>query len=275
MNNQINWDAPDRTQIESLTAAYGNKFVVQKLFAETGLTAIETRLFTPDATDEEIQRSVDEIFSKGKGAAVRFSYGNELNLPRGFFDDPEACMDFIRAERRDYALILQEYTQLEDSFELYMDSDRIYLQVMPGIWEVDSSASPDIVEMVDNGTKVYRYKGVRTAKYLDDRRKFTQKQDQPYTIAQLESFFEQVLELKDKLELIRGLYNPLFCHFYRDADGRLTFINIRNFGEIQFNSESPDNLYSVKRASDLEEKSGMVKHQYFLMFSQIVQMTLR
>jgi hypothetical protein len=125
----------DRAALDKDIETSGTKFAVRKLFYDLDMCGVQTLLLPPGALQPEIEDTLNQLEIESKGVTVRFSYAKALNLPRGFFRDRERCLNFILEQNRDYSIIIQECTKLENSFELYMDEKSLYLQVMPGIWE--------------------------------------------------------------------------------------------------------------------------------------------
>src|SRR3989344_876022 len=212
------------TNIESDAEKFGTKFAIQKLFYNLGMCEIDTKLFEPETPIEKIEEDLGKMKATDRGFTVRFSYKNALNLPRGFFKTPQECLDFIKKERKDYAVIVQEYTQLVNSFELYYDGNLSYLQALGGIWEVDATETPDIVQEKDEELTIWRFRQPRQAKLVDNKNKFYKKRQAPFTFAQLQNFYKKLEPYKNRLEIVRKNFNPLFCHFYEDDMGRLCFI---------------------------------------------------
>jgi hypothetical protein len=243
-------------EIESDVEKFGTKFAVQKLFYKLGMCGIDTRLFEPETSIDEIEKNLGEMEATDRGFTVRFSYKNALNLPRGFFKTPQECLDFIKKERNDYAIIIQEYTRLINSFELYDDGNVSYLQVLPGIWEVDATEAPDIVQEKAGELTIWRFRQPREAKLINDKNKFYKEKRDPFTFSQLKEFYKKLESYKDRLEIVRKKFNPLFCHFYEDDQGRFCFINLRNVGGVPINEGSPSAFHVVKGISDIETWDG-------------------
>lgn len=235
---------------------FGTKFAVQKLFYDLGMCGIQTRLFEPSTPTEKITEALSELDVESRGATVRFSFKDTLNLPRGFFRGQQKCIDFIQGERKDYAIIVQEYTQLVNSFELYSDGNLFYLQVLPGIWEVDATEAPDIIQNKDGNLSIWRIRQPRKAKLVNNENQFYTKERNPFTFAQLQEFYAKLQPYKDRLDYIRRVFNPLFCHFYGDDQGRLCFINVRNVGEVPINEDSPPIFHIIKGPFDIEKWDG-------------------
>lgn len=245
----------ERAEVEQDVEKYGTKFAIQKLFFNLGMCGIQTRLFEPETPIKKIEEAFREM-PADRGFTIRFSYKNTLNLPRGFFRTPQECLEFIKRERRDYAIIIQEYTQLINSFELYSDGDLFYLQVLPGIWEVDTKEAPDVVQEKGGDLTIWRFRQSRQAKFINDERKFQAIEKDPFSSEQLQEFYRRLEPYKDKLEAIRKIFNPLFCHFYEDDKGRFCFINLRNVKEFTINEDSPSNFCVIKNSSDVEKWDG-------------------
>lgn len=234
-------------------AKYGTKYGIQKLFLDKGLCGIETRLFTPSSTADEISESISELNKDSKGVTVRFSHGSELNLPRGFFQDTRQAAKFVDTNRGDRAIILHEFSPLKNSFELFVDDNRRYLQVLPGMWEVDAGAAPDIIDTNDGHTTYWRYTRERATKYQGENNTFYVVQQQPFTFDQLEEFSARLEEQRAKVDEVREIFNPLFCHFFESVDGRFNFINLRDARKVSLNSDSPGMFHTIASASDIED----------------------
>lgn len=237
-------------------ARFGTKFAVQRMFCELGMCSVPTLLFEPHTALDQIAAALDG-FGEEHGVTVRFSYRNNLNLPRGFFQDHKQALAFIERERKDFALILQQYTQLVTSFELYSDADhQLYLQVMPGIWEVDTEEPPDIVQSQDSQLTIWRYTQARTAKVAQPGGTFTHIRQEPHTFEQLRQFHQQLVPYMPTLLAMRQVFDPLFCHFYEDVHGRLSFINIRHVGRVPINHDSPNLFHLVRLPVDVDAWDG-------------------
>lgn len=247
---------PTEVILKNDAEKFGTKFAVQKLFYDLGLCGIETRLFEPSTPTEKIAEALSELDVESRGATVRFSFKDALNLPRGFFRGQQECIDFIQRERKDYAVIVQEYTQLVNSFELYSDGNLFYLQVLPGIWEVDATEAPDIIQDKGGNLSIWCIRQPRKAKLVNNENQFYTEERNPFTFAQLQEFYTKLQPYKDRLDYIRKVFNPLFCHFYEDDQGRLCFINVRNVGEVPINEDSPSAFHVVKRTSDIDRWDG-------------------
>lgn len=235
---------------------FGTKFAVQKLFYDLGMCGIQTRLFEPQTPIEKIDQALLEMETNTQGFTVRFSFKDTLNLPRGFFRKPQECLDFISKERRDYAIIIQEYTQLVNSFELYSDGSLFYLQVLPGIWEVDTAEAPDIIQEKVGNLCIWRFQQTRKAKLTNSQNRFYTEERDPFSFIQLQEFYGKLEPFRDKLEIVRKTFDPLFCHFYEDYKGRLCFINVRNVGDVPINEDSPPIFHIIKGPFDIEKWDG-------------------
>ena len=127
---------------------------------------------------------------------------------------------------------------------------------MAGIWEVDATEAPDIIQKKDDELTIWRFRQPREAKLINDENKFYKEKRDPFTFAQLQEFYKKLEPYKDRLEIVRKIFNPLFCHFYEDDQGRLCFINLRNVGGVPINEGSPSAFHVVKDISDIETWDG-------------------
>ena len=230
---------------------FGTKYAIQKLFCDLDMAGVQTRLFTPDTPMEEIVTSLHALNITQSGVTVRFSHQNALNLPRGFFREVNKCLKFIDQERKNYAIIIQEYTTLRTSFELFTDGNLWYLQVLPGIWEIDSNCPPDILREISGEVVIWHFTQPRRIKVIDNEMQFCTLEHPPLGLSELFRFYTQLRTYRGKLEIIRQLFDPLFCHFYEDDKGKLCFINVRDFGTLPVNEESPQHFYVVKSEADV------------------------
>jgi len=247
---------PDWADLKHSAESFGKKFTAQKLFYEFGMCGIETRLFEPQFPTEKIARVLNELNIENRGVTVRFSFKDTLNLPRGFFNNRQKCIDFISNERKNYAVIVQEYTHLVNSFELYSDGSLSYLQVLPGIWEVDTNEPPDIIREKDGELTFWRFDQSRKAKLVNSDKGFYTEERFPFSFEQLKEFHKKLEPYKERLEMIRKMFNPFFCHFYEDNQGRFCFINIRDVGVVPINEDSPSFFHVVKNSSNIDTWDG-------------------
>lgn len=246
----------DRAALEKEIETSGTKFAVQKLFYDLDMCGVQTFLLPPRARLSEIKEALDQFEIESKGVTVRFSYAKALNLPRGFFCNRERCLNFILEQNRDYSIIIQEYTKLENSFELYMDSNILYLQVMPGIWEISTSDGPDIIKEEKGKLTIWRYSKMRSAKLADEEGAFYREGRVPFDFDTLLRFHSHLQEYRDRLDLLRQSFSPLCCHFYIDSQNRFSFLNVRDFGSFPINEDSPTHFYIVNSPTDIDQWDG-------------------
>jgi hypothetical protein len=128
--------------------------------------------------------------------------------------------------------------------------------VLPGIWEVDTTEPPDIIR--DNGgdLSIWRFRQSRKAKYVNSQNSFFIKERPPFSFAELKGLYEKLNPYRERLNAIRKLFNPLFCHFYEDSQGRFCFINVRNVGKVPINEDSPNIFHIIKSHSDIDNWDG-------------------
>lgn len=246
----------DRTALDKEIESSGTKFAVQKLFYDLDMCGVQTLLLSPGAPQSRIEKTLDQLDIESRGVTVRFSYGKALNLPRGFFRDRDKCLNFIYEQNKDYSVIVQEYTKLENSFELYMDEESLYLQVMPGIWEVSTDEGPDIIREEKGKLTIWRYSNPRMAKLANEDGNFYKEERNPFEFDTLLGFRVQLKEYQHRLELLKGVFTPLCCHFYVDDQNRFSFLNVRDFGNFPINDDSPKHFHTINSSSDIDQWDG-------------------
>lgn len=246
----------DRAALDKDIEFSGTKFAVQKLFYDLDMCGVQTLLLPPGAQPSEIEKTLNQLEIESKGVTVRFSYAKALNLPRGFFRDREKCLNFMLGQNRDYSIIVQEYTRLENSFELYMNAESLYLQVMPGIWEISTNEGPDIIREEKGKLTVWRYNHTRTAKLANEDGSFYAEVRKPFDFDTLLGFYIHLKEYQDRLELLKGVFTPLCCHFFVDDQNRFSFLNVRNFGNFPINEDSPTHFHTVNISLDIDQWDG-------------------
>lgn len=246
----------DKATLDEEIENFGTKFAVQRLFYNLGMCGVNTVLLPSGTSAQEIERTLCELEIESKGVTVRFSFKKALNLPREFFKNKDECIKFILSQRRDYSIIIQEYTKLEHSFELYIDEESIYLQIMPGIWEVSTNAPPDIIRKSKDELTIWRYSKPRIAKFANEYGNFYREERKPLDFETLSDFYQQTKKYQDRFELLKGIFSPLYCHFYEDDKHTFSFLNIRDFGEFPINNESPTRFHIVNYLSDIDRWDG-------------------
>lgn len=240
-----------RARFEEDIRNFGLKYSVQKLFNDLGMCEIKTNLFPSRFSLNEIENTLNELNINKIGVTIRFSHKKDLNLPRAFFKDKKKCLDFISKQDKRFSVIVQEYTNLQNSFELYMNED-IYLQVMPGIWEVSTKNPPDIISEKGGKLRIWRYAKPRLAKFVNPNGEFYQKETPAFNFDELKKFHQKLKIYRDRLNLLNKIFTPLCCHFYMDDKERISFLNVRDFGEFPINNDSPAHFYVINNIDGLK-----------------------
>jgi len=216
----------------------------------------KTVLLPPGTSPEKIERALSKLEIELKGVTVRFSYKKALNLPRGFFKKREECLKFILSQRSAYSIIIQEYTKLEFSFELYLNEGILYLQIMPGIWDVFTNVPPDIIREANGELTIWRYNKPRVVKLDTENNEFYFEKRKPLDFETLVDFYNRLRKYQAKLELLKAVFKPLCCHFYEDSRHIFSFINVRDFGEFPINSDSPIHFHLINSREDIDKWDG-------------------
>jgi hypothetical protein len=95
--------------------------------------------------------SLRSLFKKNfdfeKPITVRFSYKNQVNLPRNFFKTKDELKLWIEqlVISKKWELIVHEYLNVRRNFELLLHKTYLLLEHIPGMWESDNMLNPDVI----------------------------------------------------------------------------------------------------------------------------------
>lgn len=216
----------------------------------TNISSIKSRLFKTNFQNEEI--------------AVRYSYQNELGLPRYFASDVYDAFDFIKKTiNRHWFVIVHRYIQVYRSFELYITSNGYILEHIPGIWESDNTLNTDVI--VYNSEKQYAlvYPDERRNKILLPANEEKSMLFKPTSEDIITSWFLKTNKIIKKINNKLKKHYPLICHFVSDREDNWNFLNIRKTTSLLENkydtlthSTNKLHFYIVKNMSDVKRWDG-------------------
>lgn len=248
-------------EFEKLSGIYGNKAAAHYMFKDIGLFQGELLLFPPTYSINSIKKELEKKSSNLKNYAVRFSKKNQVNMPRGFFKTYSEALTFIGKNCEstgDASIIIHDVIIPNYSYELYWDNESFFIQVQPGIWEVDNTYPPDIMMQTRDGVKLYSYTETKTCRVVDENFQFKLKRNLPLSFEFLMSRYLEIIKLKETLEPFRKIFNPLFCHFIENENSKFQFINARKTSTIRLNSTLDDiNVFhKIRSIKDIENWDG-------------------
>ena len=139
-------------------------------FRANGLFEKRLEVFSCKLPLDTVLETSRPLFEGNKRTTVRFSQGNKIGLPRGFFSSWDDGRNFIeRNYRDDWDVIIHEYIRAVRSFEILFAPDLVLLEHIPGMWESDNRLQPDVIIMDRRKRELiyFRYLRERTGKFVD------------------------------------------------------------------------------------------------------------
>lgn len=151
--------APDGTEM-----MFTSKAVAMQVFSEKGLFDLPATVLKPGSSIEVIRAAVESILSRSEHITIRYSKSHAIGLPRGFARTVDEAMTFIAETITPvYGVILHQYMDVTNSFELLVDRDKMLVEHVPGMWESDNQIQPDVLHFSTRGVDVLRFNGSKTS----------------------------------------------------------------------------------------------------------------
>jgi hypothetical protein len=252
----------EKDKIQKYIKDLGNKAAAHLIFHELGLFNSPLLVFSPDFSAKKIKQDILKSKMNVNRLAVRFSYKNNINMPRGFFTSLQNALKFIEKERGKHkkaSIIVHDIITPSYSYELYWDDNNFYIQLLPGIWEMDNPNPPDIILQNNKETVLHTYSETRYCKYINDECGFADHVIPPMPMRDLESKYRKINKLKNKVKILKSFFNPLFCHFIENSNGNLFFINARqtsSFDLSKIGYNNPKIFHKISSVNDIELWDG-------------------
>lgn len=243
---------PDFSEIK--ITDIGMKANAMKKFYSLGLFQKKLLVAEAGTTINEIMRLLQETGMK-RQITVRYSCGCELGLPRGFVLGEEGVYSFLKQTwNPDWTVILHESIAVKDSYELYMDEEKIILEHIPGMWESDNQTTPDVWLYQDNKVTVFAAGSVRVARY-EDLISEEYLYIEPCSEEELKKTAQMVFEYIKILKKNWAVTNGINFHFVRDQEDKCYFLNYREMMKFP-DWESAENLTVIHSKEDLFRWKG-------------------
>jgi hypothetical protein len=235
---------------------FGTKYLAQRLFKDLGLVQIDVRCFDKGWIPARLVGEATEMLKTYPAIVIRTSKLDLLNMPWQFVTEIDEAARFIKHLDSGYELILQEYDHLAFSCELLLDGHQAILQVMPGIWEVDSRETPDtVIFTLEREVRRDRFLVARKGKLLDGKGRRVDARFAPVEPATLDGLVAYCRERWEVLDLTRrSIWNPLHCYFHVDHEGRISFQNVRpsRLPIPDLFTETPTAFHAITKVEDVE-----------------------
>ena len=236
---------------------YGTKAAAMQFFKMNELFSMPLRVINPGADISHIYNIITELFSETKFVTIRFSRGNEIGLPRGFFKSPTEAKIFLQSNyQRDFSTIAHGYIDVARSFELLIGHDFAILEHIPGMWESNSNLHPDVIEVRNNSAKAYIYKKTRKisiGKEFKNHKDF----ENPISTLEVNEFVELLNHVSDIIRQDKNIKLPINIHAVWDCiTETYQCLNIRKGFEPVVTRLSIGEFHLVECLSDLDSWNG-------------------
>lgn len=236
----------------------GMKWNAMKFFIENGMFEKKALLLEAHLSLDEVKRRLyDAEFLEG-ALTVRFSYKNQIGMPRAFAPGKQEAYEFIKKNwTEECALIIYESIFVQDSYELYMDTEKFILEHVPGIWESDSKLLADSLVIRGEDTEFWRVEVSREAKF-EDYLGCSKRIVPPLLRKEFVQEREQLWKYVDKIEKLGNQAYPINFHYVKDNRRRTYFLNCRFSEHITDFYAVGKEAYPVKSCGDFEGWNGQM-----------------
>lgn len=234
----------------------GLKWNAMKYFLDNNMFPKKVLLLEAHLSLKEIKERLYDTKFDGDVLTVRFSYKNQIGMPRAFIHGKEEAFDFIKKNwTRECALIIYDDICVQDSYEVYMDDEKTILEHVPGMWESDSKLLADFIVAYKDYAEFWRVEEPREAKF-EDYLGSSKRVVPPFSREELIEEWEQLQIYIDKIKRIGNLQYPINLHYVRDNRRRIYFLNLRKAKYITNFCAYGKKAYSIKSSRDFEKWDG-------------------
>lgn len=229
-----------------------SKTQAMKLFIENNLFTVPAIILDADLKINQLEAEIAIFWSFDKPITVRLSNGNAIGLPRGFFTTLDAAMKFIAKHKRmGSELIVHQFLDATNSFELLVERDSCYMEHVPGLWESDNRNPPDVFRINNLGCSVHAFRHTRPSHLgtTETKETFT---SQPLSLMEIREFCSLACELSERVRSLQGLEMPINVHAIWDRNtNSFQCLNIRPTTSIHKLDRSIETCHIVSCIGDL------------------------
>lgn len=197
-------------------------------FHESGLFKEKLKVY--DFSDvESLYKGIIRDFDFDKKITVRFSYKNDINLPRGFFVSSHDLKNWLKKINiaTDWKVIVHEYLCVRRSFELLLEDNKFLLEHIPGMWESDNTMNPDVIYSDEDILKTWVWNKERdNIKFVDE----ISNTEEYRNVLGNDTLLEWQLKLSSIIPILKEKFKnelPLNFHFVENENKEWSFLNIR------------------------------------------------
>jgi diadenosine tetraphosphate (Ap4A) HIT family hydrolase len=251
-------NAPSKQTLDD--SPFESKAEAMRFFQRNNLFSLPLSVISP--RNDQVDFAKLTVLDNSDGPfTVRFSSGNQLNLPRFFLPSKNEVIKCIKENYEPgWSIIVHEYIDLKHSFEILISRDNIVLEHIPGIWESDNTLPPDFMVVNQNSETARLWRKKRTGCIIDA----TGSHQEIFTPVSMVEALEWLRKLKlimPTIELLTVEKSEVILHFIEDFSGRWHFLNIRaGFSPslVHFANLPLFPVESLKDLSEWDNKSSIL-----------------
>jgi hypothetical protein len=245
-----------RDKILPLENEIGLKGAAMKFFIENGLFGLNAIFINPNSSLSFIKNELDKLAKNKQGITIRFSYKNNIGMPRFFAKSVDEAYDIIKTNwKKEWLIIVHDFFIVAHSFELYLDKNEYLIEHIPGMWESENTLEPDVILNNEDKMKYMRFTKSRKSKQVfhDSVKIISYK---PCTRTQLKAWNKTIATKIHFLHNKFAPFLPLNFHYVEDENNNLVFLNIRRSSCIKKISENKSFFHIVRNITDLNNWDG-------------------
>jgi len=234
----------------------GLKGAAMKAFVRLGLFKKPTLFLEPHGSLADFRERLGATDFGGHGITGRYSHGNDIGLPRYFAYNTADMLRWLQDTwNLEWLGIVHSYMDVVRSFELYLAEDHWVMEHVPGVWESDSTVSPDVLISNRGVTQMLRVRESRATKLLSPAGK-ANVQSEPVSRETLVDWHKRLRAVLPALNSLVADSLPLNVHFVADRDEQWQFLNIRRTKALRGEFLQRGHFHTVTDADDVAAWDG-------------------
>jgi hypothetical protein len=234
----------------------GLKGAAMSFFVKIGWFQKPIVFIKPFSVISNFKKKLQTINMGNKGITIRFSFKNEIGLPRFFVKDKLGALAVIKRHwKKEWFGIVHSFIDVQRSFELYVDSDYFMMEHVPGIWESDSTLKPDIIIGDPRKVEIFQFPNNRKAKRIkpDGQNIF---ESPPLSRELLIKWSHLLNDVADTIRYRIKKHLPVLCHFVGDKNDEWHFLNLRQSHHISKGIVRRGFFHPVRTSKDMKLWDG-------------------
>jgi len=230
----------------------GLKGSAMMFFAKMGWFKKNVIFLQPYSNIKEFEKNLNKKEFGKSGLTIRYSFANEIGLPRFFVKNKTEVLPIIsKTWQKKWLGIIHDYINVRRSFELYVNDDYSVLEHVPGVWESDSTVTPDVLIKDSKRAECFRVTQSRKCKLLSSDGQL--ELESPPLSADLFIEWNNLLDgIIEKLRFQCRTHLPVICRFVADENEDWHFLNLRRSDVITRHFLQDGHFHVVRSIKDLE-----------------------